>query len=243
MVLTGLPSGSGASGKRIILRVSGDRVVLDPGWVDAVVPVHGGLTVGATAIALFRVVGMTLSLGPGLKMTRPSIGLIRAVVVSRPVVVPGPVVVSRPVIGPRTPVIPRAPVIPRTPVIPQPVLVPWPLVIPRTLVVPQTLMVPWPAVVPRTLVIPWTLALVAPRPVVVPRLQRVVARCVIVIEPGSLVASLGVLHMPITGAVGKGPTQVSERRASMRRSHIPQQFRGNAFASSNVQVRKSFGIN
>jgi hypothetical protein len=185
MVLTRLPSGSGASGQCIFLRVSSDRVVLDPGWVGAVLPVHCGLTVVATAIALFRVVG-TLSLGPGLKMTRPSIGLIRVVVV------------------------------PRT------------LVIPRPVITPRTLVIPRPVITPRTLVIP--------RPVAGPRLRRVVARCVIVIESGSLVASLGVVLMPVTGAVREGPTQVSERRASasMRRGHIPQQFRDEAFAASNV---------
>ncbi|MGH3604281.1 MAG: hypothetical protein ACRDQI_09675 [Pseudonocardiaceae bacterium] len=171
----------------MILRICRDGVVLDPGWVGSRLPVHNGLAVGSTAMALFRVVGMTLRLGPGLKMTRPSIGLIRAVIVPGPVVVLG------------------------------------------------TLVIPRPVVVPRTLVIP--------RPVIVPRLRRVVARCVIVIEPGSLVASLGVLLMPVTGAVGEGPTQVSVRRActSMRLGHIPQQFRGDALAASNVQVRKSFG--
>ncbi|MGH3599740.1 MAG: hypothetical protein ACRDQH_05580 [Pseudonocardiaceae bacterium] len=183
----------------MILRICRDGVVLDPGWVGSRLPVHNGLAVGSTAMALFRVVGMTLRLGPGLKMTRPSIGLIRAVIVPGPVVVLGT------------------------------------LVIPRPVVVPRTLVIPRPVIVPRTLVIP--------RPVIVPRLRRVVARCVIVIEPGSLVASLGVLLMPVTGAVGEGPTQVSVRRActSMRLGHIPQQFRGDALAASNVQVRKSFG--
>ncbi len=119
--------------------------------------------------------------------------------------------------------------------IPRPVIVPRTLMIPRPVIVPRTLMIPRPVIVPRTLMIP--------RPVIVPRLRRVVARCVIVIEPGSLVASLGVLLMPVTGAVGEGPTQVSVRRActSMRLGHIPQQFRGDALAASNVQVRKSFG--
>jgi hypothetical protein len=203
MVLTRLPSGSGASGQCIFLRVSSDRVVLDPGWVGAVLPVHCGLTVVATAIALFRVVG-TLSLGPGLKMTRPSIGLIRVVVVPRPVITPRTLMIPRPVITPRT------------------------LMIPRPVITPRTLMIPRPVITPRTLMIP--------RPVAGPRLRRVVAMCVIVIESGSLVASLGVVLMPVTGAVREGPTQVSERRASasMRRGHIPQQFRDEAFAASNV---------
>lgn len=69
MVLTRVPSGSCACGKRIILRVSGVGVLLEPSWVCALLSVHAGVTVGATAIALYRVVGMTLSLGPGLKMT------------------------------------------------------------------------------------------------------------------------------------------------------------------------------
>jgi hypothetical protein len=100
--------------------------------------------------------------------------------------------------------------------------------IPRPVITPRTLMIPRPVITPRTLMIP--------RPVAGLRLRRVVARCVIVIESGSLVASLGVVLMPVTGAVREGPTQVSERRASasMRRGHIPQQFRDEAFAASNV---------
>jgi hypothetical protein len=78
-----------------------------------------------------------------------------------------------------------------------------------------------------------------------PRLRRVVTRCVVVIKPGRLVTSFSVLLMPVTRAAREGPTQVSERRASasVRRRHIPQQFRGDALAASNVEVRKSFGSN
>src|ERR1700712_2179225 len=130
MGLTRLPSGSGASGQCIFLRVSSDRVVLDPGWVGAVLPVHCGLTVVATAIALFRVVG-SLSLGPGLKMTRPSIGLTRVVVVPRTLVIPQPVTT------------------PRTLVIPQPVTTPRTLVIPQPVTTPRTLVIPQPVTTPR----------------------------------------------------------------------------------------------
>src|ERR1700712_1159714 len=139
MGLTRLPSGSGASGQCIFLRVSSDRVVLDPGWVGAVLPVHCGLTVVATAIALFRVVG-TLSLGPGLKMTRPSIGLIRVVVVPRPVITPRTLLIPRPVATPRTLMIPRPVATPRTLMIPRPVATPRTLMIPRPVATPRTLM-------------------------------------------------------------------------------------------------------
>ncbi|HZE01062.1 MAG TPA: hypothetical protein VE155_04795, partial [Pseudonocardiaceae bacterium] len=119
MVLTRLPSGSGGGGKRLSLRVSGDGVLFETSWVDALLPVHRGVTVGATAVSLFRVVGMTLSLRPGLKMTRPSIGLIRAVVVPRPIVVPRPVIVPRTLVTPRTVIVPRTLVTPRTVIVPR----------------------------------------------------------------------------------------------------------------------------